>query len=120
MMKKSLTTCPVCGGKLRTVEYRCNSCGTVIRGNFDSCEFCGLDEENLNFLRLFLKSRGNLSVIAKALGVSHPTARQKLDQLLRALGYETGEKSDIKDVLDLLDSGEISAEEAIKLLKGGK
>ncbi len=120
MMKKALTTCPVCGGKLRIVEYRCNSCGTVIRGSFESCEFCALDQENLEFLRLFLKSRGNLSVVAKILGISHPTARQKLNNLLSALGYEMEEKSNVRDVLDLLEAGEITADEAIKLLKGGK
>ncbi len=120
MMKKALTTCPVCGGRLKITEYRCNSCGTVIRGSFASCEFCDLDDENLEFLRLFLKSRGNLSVVAKVLGISHPTARQKLNNLLGALGYETSEKPETKDILDLLEAGEITAEEAIKLLKGGK
>jgi len=88
------------------------------------CEFCALDDEEMQFLRLFLKSRGNLSVVAKTLGISHPTARQKLYNLLYSLGYEPEEEEEKRitrqEVLDLLESGEITPDEAIKLLKGGK
>ncbi len=123
-MKRSLTKCPVCGDRLKITEYRCSTCGTVIRGSFEVCEFCALGEEQLDFLRLFLKSRGNLSVVAKALGISHPTARQKLNNLLYSLGYEPEEEEEKRikrqEILDLLESGEISPDEALKLLKGGK
>lgn len=123
-MKKSLTQCPVCEDRLRITEYRCTSCDTVIRGNFEVCEFCALDDEQMEFLRLFLKSRGNLSVVAKTLGVSYPTARQKLNNLLCSLGYEPEEEEERRatrqEILDMLESGEITPDEAIKLLKGGK
>ena len=119
-MKKALTKCPVCGERLKVVEYRCPSCRTVIRGSFEACEFCSLEEEHLEFLRLFLRSRGNLSLVAKELGVSHPTAKQKLNNLLAALGYESEDRTSTKEVLDMLESGEITSEEAVKLLKGGR
>ena len=120
MMKKALSVCPVCGEELKVTEYRCTACGTVIRGSFEVCEFCALEEEHLEFLRLFLRSRGNLSLVAKELGVSHPTAKQKLNNLLSALGYETEERAPTREVLDMLEAGEITPDEAIKLLKGGK
>ena len=75
------------------------------------------------FLRLFLKVRGNLSEVAKRLGISHPTARQKLNNLLLSLGYELEEEEEGKltrtEILNMVENGEISVEEAVKLLKGG-
>ena len=118
--KKLLTNCPVCGGELEITELRCKRCGTVIRGRFQSCEFCNLNEDHLDFLRLFLKVRGNLSEVAKRLGVSHPTARQRLRELLDALGYEIEEPEEIgpsDEAIDLLEKGEISVDEAIEMIR---
>ncbi len=116
--KRSLNKCPACGGELRVTEYRCSKCGTIIRGNFQSCEFCALSWEQQNFLRLFLKSRGNLSEVAKKLGISHPTVRERLKELLSALGYEIEEEeTDSGYILSMLEEGKITTEEAIELLK---
>ncbi len=118
-MKRNLSKCPVCGGELEITELRCSKCGTVIRGRFRQCEFCSLEEGQLEFLRLFLASRGNISEVAKRMGVSHPTARQRLNDLLRSLGYEIVEEEEESPV-DLLERGEISVEEAIELIKRRK
>ncbi len=114
-----LSKCPVCGDNLEVTEYRCRTCGTTIRGRFAHCEFCTLNDRELEFLRLFLISRGNLSEVAKRLGVSHPTARQRLRELLLALGYEIGEEEEesVPDPIELLEKGEITVEEALELLK---
>lgn len=119
--KRVLNICPVCGGELEIAELKCSRCGTVIRGKFLPCEFCNLDEEKLEFLRIFLKSRGNLSEVAKKMGISHPTARHRLLELLLALGYEIEEEEEEKvDIFELLERGEISVDEAIEILKGRK
>lgn len=120
LRKKHLTICPVCGGELEITELRCKSCGTVIRGRFQACEFCNLNEDHLEFLRLFLKARGNLSEVAKRLGISHPTARQRLRELLYALGYKVEEAEEVSpddEVIDLLERGEITVDEAIDMIK---
>ncbi len=117
-LKRNLSKCPVCGGELEIAELRCSRCGTVIRGRFKQCEFCNLKEGQLEFLRLFLTSRGNISEVAKRMGVSHPTARQRLNDLLRSLGYEVVEEEE--SPVDLLERGEISVEEAIELIKRRK
>ncbi len=84
-----------------------------------------MTEEQLAFLRLFLQFRGNLSMVAQELGVSRPTARARLDEVLDALGYPampgpvTEEESvDVNEVLDRLERGEITIEEAERLLRG--
>ncbi len=127
MRQQRLEKCPVCGGDLEIVEYHCTRCGTQIRGRFRPTEFDRLSEEDLEFLRLFLRSRGTLSVAAQELGISRPTARARLDHLLQHLGYtplasaeeEAREPGpDPGTVLDLLEQGKISPQEAMRLLRG--
>ncbi len=129
MRRHRLEKCPVCGGELEIVEYHCPQCGTRYHGRFLPTEFDRLPEEDLAFLRLFLRSRGTISVVAQELGISRPTARARLDQLLQRLGYtpltpaeeEPGDHGpDPGEVLDLLEQGRITAEEALRLLRGGR
>lgn len=77
--------CPVCGGELAAVELRCNRCESWLRGRFAPCEFCTLNADQRTFLRLFLAARGNLTEVEKRLGVSYPTVRAKLDEVLDRL-----------------------------------
>ena len=71
------------------------------------------------FLKVFIKNRGNLSDVQKELGISYPTARNRLDDIVATLGYEvrSREKDETMEVLDKLERGELSAEEALELLK---
>lgn len=100
-------------------QLTCPACGTEIRGNFRPNEFAFLPEEKLRFLRLFLKLRGNLTELAKELGVSYPTARVRFDELMEALGYgeRTGPRPEVEKVLNMLEKGEITPGEAENLLK---
>lgn len=121
MAREILGRCPVCGNDTEVTRLSCNSCGTKIEGQFQPCKFCRLTAEQKNFLDAFIKCRGNIKEVEKELGISYPTVKNKLDDVAATLGYksepavEDTEKK--KDVLDKLDSGEISVEEALDLLK---
>ncbi|MDN5571945.1 MAG: DUF2089 domain-containing protein [Propionibacteriaceae bacterium] len=91
---RPLTTCPVCSGELVTTRLGCRSCGTELVGEFGSCSFCALDDAELDLLRVFLTSRGNLKELEKHLGVSYPTARARFHDLLTKLGLAEGADSD--------------------------
>lgn len=121
MAKEVLGKCPVCGNDTEITKISCNSCGTTIEGHFQLCRFCRLTDDQKNFLEAFIKCRGNIKEVEKELGISYPTVKNKLDDLASALGYKT-EPEEIdagkrKDVLNKLDSGDISVEEALNLLK---
>jgi len=85
--------------------------------------------EQRAFAEVFIKNRGNIREVEKELGISYPTVRSRLENLIRALGYavssgsdeeERGESmraSQRKDILDRLDKGEFSAQEAARQLK---
>jgi hypothetical protein len=82
--------CPVCSSPLEITQLGCRTCGTGLSGHFAPCEFCGLDEADLQMLRVFLASRGNMRDLERHLGVSYPTARARFDDLLRRIGLADG------------------------------
>ncbi len=86
MTRKILEACPSCGGELEIGEVHCTNCETQIRAHYRPCDFCMLTEEQSTFLRLFVLSRGNLTEVEKRLGVSYPTVRAKLDEVIERLG----------------------------------
>ncbi|MGA4508087.1 DUF2089 domain-containing protein [Propionibacteriaceae bacterium G1746] len=85
--------CPVCGKELAITSLGCHGCGTQLVGEFARCEFCALSDAELDLLRVFLASRGNLKEVEKHLGVSYPTARLRLTSLLVSLGL-SGDSAD--------------------------
>lgn len=75
----------------------------------------------MNFLETFIKNRGNIKEVEKDLGISYPTVKNKLENVIEALGYTpryNEPRVDKKEVLKKLNEGEISSDEAIKLLRG--
>lgn len=119
------TRCPVCNGTLQVCGLECPECGTRLTGRFTACRFCQLDAEHLQFLEVFLRHRGMLAGVERELGISYPTARNKLDALLLALGIvpstvhqENGQISaQQQEILDMLEQGLITAEEAARKLR---
>lgn len=127
MKYKAPGKCPVCGEKLSITKLGCPKCSTAIEGDFQPCEFCRLPEEDLEFVKVFIKCRGNIKDVEKELGISYPTVRGKLDAVIRGLGYEVSSKESIKEnedkttarneILDQLSKGEISPKEATERIK---
>ncbi|MCY6957418.1 DUF2089 domain-containing protein [Clostridium brassicae] len=122
MTYKVLSNCPVCSSKLRITRLKCSTCGTVIENEFELSKFAYLTNEQLGFVEVFLKCRGSIKDVEKELGISYPTVRSKLDEVIEALGYKAIKKPKVnsKDILDMLENGEISADEAVKALKDGE
>ena len=127
MKYKAPGKCPVCGEKLSITKLGCPKCSTAIEGDFQPCEFCRLPEEDLEFVKVFIKCRGNIKDVEKELGISYPTVRGKLDAVIRGLGYEVSTKESVKEneykstarneILDQLSKGEITPKEATEKIK---
>jgi hypothetical protein len=94
-----------------------------MRGEFapSRCPFCALPEEQLRFLELFLRCRGNMRDVERTLGLSYPTVRARLDALLTRLGYTAVAPTDVgeqrREILDALNAGQLTADEAIAQLE---
>lgn len=112
--------CPVCGENTEVTRISCNSCDTHIEGHFTPCKFCRLTDEQKTFIDVFIKCRGNIKEVEKELGVSYPTVKNKLEDAANALGHkQVTLSSDTKrqDILERLNNGEITVDEAVSLLK---
>lgn len=113
------THCPVTGEPLEVTRLECPNSGIVIEGRFQPNEFALLPEDQLEFMRIFVKVRGNLKEVERVLGLSYPTIRQRFEGLLKVLGYEAYDDVDDErtEVLALLERGEITPEQASKKLQ---
>lgn len=126
---------PISGGEFYVSELRCDESGVTLRGQFEVPRLATLDAEQAHFLETFLRCRGMISSVEKELGISYPTVRGRLDALLEALDLTPVKERESKDgkdekkkdkgldkkraILDQLERGEITAEEAKTKLKGG-
>ncbi|MGH8909968.1 MAG: DUF2089 domain-containing protein [Egibacteraceae bacterium] len=107
------TRCPVCSDTLVVTRLQCPRCATELSGQFSSCEFCALSPEQRELLGVFLASRGNLKEIERHLGVSYPTARARVAELLTALGLDEPKPDPRLALLESLARGEVDVDEAL-------
>ena len=84
-MKKLISKCPCCNETLRVTTLQCPECDMEMKNDFELSAFDRLSNEQYAFLIEFLQQRGNLKNLQSELGVSYPTAKKKLDDLLSAL-----------------------------------
>ena len=120
-MHPAPTECPVCHDELLVTRLECRNCGTSLEGRFTMGRLAQLPTEQLHFVEVFLRSEGKLNRVQQELGLSYPTVRSRLEEVIRALGYEVGDErkkgdADRIDVLAKLSRHEISAEDALSLI----
>jgi hypothetical protein len=121
--KRILQECPMCNGTLQVRELYCPRCRIRIQGDFEPphSRLLSLSRKELEFVELFVRLRGNIKEVEKALGVSYPTVRGMLDGVIKSLGYTVGKQLDAQkrmEIIEKVSKGELSAERAAELLKG--
>jgi hypothetical protein len=104
------------------VRLSCGECHSSLEGEFTLGWLGRLSREQLEFVELMVKNRGNINGVAGELKIAYNTARSRLDDIVEALGYsaapaETNGRPDRRAVLDRLAAKEISVEDAMKLLR---
>ena len=123
MEYKAPGRCPVCSDELKISKLTCRNCDTRIEGAFHPCKFCRLPDEQLEFLEVFIRCRGNIRDVEKELGISYPTVRSRLDSVIQALGYPVERPDTVaaesrrQEILDALERGDIDSKEATRQLR---
>lgn len=102
-MNGIISKCPSCGEELCVSVLRCAECGLEIKKDFKISVFDKLSDEQSSFLLAFLKNQGNLKALQAETGISYPTAKKKLDDLLVSL--ELKEKASPAPVESIDTSG---------------
>lgn len=115
-----LTRDPITGGELIVTRLESPESGIVIEGRFSLGWIGRLSPEQLAFVELLVKNRGNIQRLAAELDIAYNTARARLDEIVALLGGtpEQEPRVDRRQILDRLAAREISVEEALRLLKG--
>ncbi len=119
---KELTSCPYCRGDFVIKEVECQGCKTEIKGSFTANRFHMFNPDDLLFIEMFLKNEGNIKLMEKDLGISYPTVKSRLKNIIKTLGYQAEESHSMQrlKILNELSEGLIDVESAIKLLRNLK
>ena len=125
-----LTKCPVCGSQLNVTRLHCSHCDTSIDSTFNTVSgpFSQLSPEQVTFVLTFVRCEGRLNRMEDELNISYPTIRNRLYEIIRALGFEPGKEEpairlsleDRKRILDDLEQGKITSDQARRLLQGAE
>jgi hypothetical protein len=114
----------------------CRNCGSKIQGRFDRDRISLLIPAQRHFVEVFILCEGKLNCVQEELGISYPTVRSRLDEIISALGRrverpvpmpapapqpeaasEPVSEPERQEILDRLARKEISADEAFDLLE---
>jgi len=134
-MKEIPAACPFCDGDLIVEELTCRQCDTHFQGRWTLSaqldvdaeklptltHFAQLSSEQLKLLESFILCEGKLNRLQEEVGLSYPTLRSRLNDIIEALGGQAtpdaGSSPDRRQILDNLAAGEITTEEAAQLLR---
>ena len=110
--------CPFCKEKVGIKKLECLKCGISFEGEFYTSPVMALSEEQQSFVELFILSSGSLKEMAKILGVTYPTIRSRLDEIINNLKKEMKKRDDYKkDILEKVNKGKITPEKAAEIIK---
>ncbi len=84
-MKYLPIQCPSCREPLLVSELSCTDCETVISGKYPLPKLLQLPLENQEFILQFVLNSGSLKKMALIMGVSYPTVRNKLDDIIEKM-----------------------------------
>ena len=109
-------------GRTMVVErVRLADNGVAIEGAFELPRLARLSAEDQVFVAAFVRSHGSIKEMEQVFGVSYPTIKARLNRISSALQFvETDPEPGRGEVLDRLARGEITADEAVRVLEGLK
>src|ERR1043166_6032504 len=110
-MRSLLLKCPSCAGDLAVSKLHCHSCDIAIEGDFALPALLRLNRAQLDFVEVFLKNRGIIREVERELGVSYPTVRARLDEVIEAIGFNLASSPEV-DHQERVRADESRAEDA--------
>jgi hypothetical protein len=121
------TQCPVCSGELEITRVRCTACQMTMEGHFSQGRFANLNPQQWHFIETFIRCKGKIKDVEVALDISYPTVVARLNDVVRALGFESGDEASEmrrvaaaeerrREALQRLARNEIGPKEALRLM----
>jgi len=129
-MNRFISKCPVCDSDMVVTRLHCPQCDTTIEGSFypPTNPLSQLTPEQVQYLLAFVRCEGRFTRLEEELKLSYPTLRNRLNDIIRALGFEPGKEEppaparptfdERRRILEELEQGQITFEEAQRRLQG--
>lgn len=120
------TRCPLCEAPITVTHLHCEHCDIRIEGRFEVSGLAALSTDQLEFVEVFLRCEGKINRVEKELGISYPTVRGRLNEIILAMGYEPVTEIEAEEaqreasrleVLERLSTGTINPDQAVELLR---
>jgi hypothetical protein len=110
------------GGEQFSVErVRIESSGIAVEGSFELPPLARLTAEDQVFVTAFVRCHGSIKEMEQLFGVSYPTVKNRLVSIAGKLEFvDINPPASRIETLARLENGEISADEALKILGGGR
>jgi hypothetical protein len=95
----------------------CGDCGASLEAEFEISPLARLALSDQLFVLAFLREHGSIKKMERHFGISYPTVKNRLNAIVRQLNQEFEAPSPESTVLEALERGEISVEEALERLE---
>src|ERR1700735_427071 len=104
---------PVVVERVRLIEK-----DIVVEGAFELPQLARLSMEDQVFITAFVRSHGSIKDMEQVFGVSYPTIKARLTRIANSLPFvESNPTPSRTEILDRLQRGEISPQDAIRELE---
>lgn len=109
--------CTSCEGPLAITRLECPACGVSVRGVFDPSPLARLNVEDQVFVMAFVRHHGSIKKMEALFDISYPTVKNRLHAIAAQLDRTFDASSPNLRVLEALERGELSVDDALKRLE---
>ena len=103
------------GKRLLVERVRLVDKDIAIEGTFELPQLARLSADDQIFITAFVRSHGSIKEMERTFGVSYPTIKSRLTRIADSLEFvETNPTPSKAEILERLQQGNISAEDAIR------
>jgi hypothetical protein len=109
------------GASLLVERVRLKEGDIVLEGSFDLPPLARLTMEDQIFVTAFLRSHGSIKDMEQLYGISYPTVKNRLNRIAQMLEFmDINPPASHSEILEELDRGDISVEDALEKMRGKK
>ena len=110
-------------GEFTVERVRLTGKDIAIEGSFDLPPLARLSAEDQVFVMAFVQCHGSIKQMERIFGISYPTVKKRLDSIAGRFEFVVSEPEPVddaerSDVIDQLERGEITVDEAVERLSG--
>ena len=102
---------------MEIARYRCPDCEAVLQGHFALPPLARLSAEQQAFVTAFVRVHGNIKRMESLFGISYPTVKNRLNTIAQKLDAPMLVPDEPARVLERLARGELTVEQALRMLE---